>query len=214
MKKNKSTLFFSGMQVRFKHEDEGDAYAGRMWYFQKLLPNNKAELITLEGDVQCITDINNIEPDCTIKDYALRLISQGKSFRIDLKERNLTVDGLPLITDGIPAIALDTEEKPIVEILEHIEDLYARYKRSIPSKNDTNYPSKYFLALREELLSNEDMMYGEQRSIARFKLEFYVLQEIIKGTLRWDKTVFGEKAWFWQSLKDKSLIICKGWIEP
>lgn len=72
MKKDKSTIFFSGMQVRFKHEDKSDAYAGRIWYFQKLLPNNKAELINLEGDIICTTDINKIEPDCTMEEFNIQ----------------------------------------------------------------------------------------------------------------------------------------------
>lgn len=155
---------------------------------------------------------DKIRPDYTVESYALRMISEGKPFNIDLKRRSLTVDGIPLVTDGAAAIAMDRDKKPLAEILEHIEDLYARYKRSIPSKKDTDHPSRYFQALREEDLTNEDMMYGERRNTARFKLEYYVLREIVKGNLRWDSSVFGGKAWFWQSQKDRSLVLLKEWM--
>nr|WP_295440300.1 hypothetical protein [uncultured Prevotella sp.] len=97
------------------------------------------------------------------------------------------------------------------DVLETIEFLYEYYKRSVPSERSESHRRYYFKALPEKDLTDEDMMYGDNREVERFKLEFFVLGSIISGKLIW-KEEWG--SWFWQSPSDKDLIILRDWIEP
>lgn len=92
-----------------------------------------------------------------------------------------------------------------------IEQRYAAYKHSVPSERSESHRRYYFKALPEKELSDEDMMYGERREIARCKLELYVLVQLLRGNLYWDGR-WG--TWFWCSKNDKDLIILRDWIEP
>lgn len=130
-----------------------------------------------------------------------RKIEDGAKFRISFEKRYLYINGKKVdFEDGI------TPEFSF----EKLENLYRRYKHSLPSERD-QVKKSYFIALKEEDLSDEDMLYGERRQLAKFRLEFYVLCAIVSGALKWDEN-WG--SWFWQSEKDKSLVILRSWIEP
>lgn len=66
--------------------------------------------------------------------------------------------------------------------------------------------------MRENDLSDTDMLYGELREVARFELEAYVLFCIALGVFVWDEERMGK--WFWQSEEDKDLVILRQWVEP
>ena len=87
---------------------------------------------------------------------------------------------------------------------ETVEELYAVYKKSIPTnvKLNGNYP--YFKAVRNEELNDMDIFYGEQRNVAQAMLELYILIA--------DLEIEGGK-WFWQSEKDKDLVVKRTWIK-
>lgn len=85
------------------------------------------------------------------------------------------------------------------------------YKHSVPSERSESHRRYYFKALPEKELSDEDMMYGERREVARCKLELYVLMQLLRGNLWWNNS-WG--TWFWCSKNDKDLIILRDWIEP
>ena len=50
------------------------------------------------------------------------------------------------------------------------------------------------------------MLYGQHRDTAQFELEFYILCRIIGG-FTWNPETMGK--WFWQSEKDKDLVILR-----
>lgn len=130
-----------------------------------------------------------------------RKIESGARFRISLENRTLHTNGKKV----------DFEDSIEPEFsFEKLENLYRRYKHSMPSERD-NVRKSYFIALKEEDLDDEDILYGERRQIAKFRLEFYVLCAIVSGALKWDEN-WGN--WFWQSENDKSLVILRSWIEP
>lgn len=93
-----------------------------------------------------------------------------------------------------------------------IEWLYRNYKHSVPSERSESKRKRYFNALKEKDLSDSDMLYGEPREVARFKLEAYVLFCIALGIFVWDEEMMGK--WFWQSECDKDLVILREWVEP
>lgn len=128
-------------------------------------------------------------------------IECGAKFRISFEKRTLHVNGKQV----------DFEVGDDFEFsVEKLENLYHRYQHSLPGEKDQARKS-YFIALKEEDLDDEDMLYGERRYIARFRLEFYVLCAIVSGALKWQEE-WGK--WFWQSENHKSLVILRSWVEP
>ena len=128
-------------------------------------------------------------------------IEDGAKFRISFEKRYLYINGKRVDFES----DIDTEFS-----FEKLENLYRRYKHSLPGERD-QVKKCYFTALKEEDLSDDDVLYGERRQIAKFRLEFYVLSAIVSGALKWNED-WGN--WFWQSENDKSLVILRSWVEP
>ena len=137
-------------------------------------------------------------------------VGQGARFSICFQKRSLKLNGRFIIKEGKYEGELDFE--PSSEPLSEITHLYSRYRHSIPSERSENKRRRYFYALPEHKLSDDDMLYGEPRDIAQIKLELYVLMSILTRSLDWNKIAVGK--WFWQSPEEKDLIILKEWIEP
>ena len=70
-------------------------------------------------------------------------------------------------------------------------------------------PAISFKALSDKDLEDEDMLFGVGRDIAQVELELYILCQIILG-IGWDANKMGK--WFWQSNKDRDLVILKNWV--
>lgn len=135
-----------------------------------------------------------------------KMVRDGAKFTINFQKRTCRVNG------KVVNIEVRSNQKVTTEdVLETIEFLYEYYKRSVPSERSESHRRYYFKALPEKDLTDEDMMYGDNREVERFKLEFFVLGSIISGKLIW-KEEWG--SWFWQSPTDKDLIILRDWIEP
>lgn len=135
-----------------------------------------------------------------------KMVRDGAKFTINFQKRTCRVNG--------KVVNIEVRSNPKVtteDVLETIEFLYEYYKRSVPSERSESHRRYYFKALPEKDLTDEDMMYGDNREVERFKLEFFVLGSIISGKLIW-KEEWG--SWFWQSPTDKDLIILRDWIEP
>lgn len=135
-----------------------------------------------------------------------KMVRDGAKFTINFQKRTCRVNG--------KVVNIEVRSNPKVtteDVLETIEFLYEYYKRSVPSERSESHRRYYFKALPEKDLTDEDMMYGDNREVERFKLEFFVLESIISGKLIW-KEEWG--SWFWQSPTDKDLIILRDWIEP
>ena len=136
----------------------------------------------------------------------IKAVGDGAKFTINFEKRTMRLNRKVVdLSDTIfPALKGRTP-------IRMIECLYKIYKHSIPSERSKSHRRYYFKALREKELSDSDMMYGDRREVARCRLELYVLLCLYQGQLTWDKK-WG--TWFWQSDKDKDLIILRDWIEP
>ena len=142
-------------------------------------------------------------------DEIINAVENGAKFTINFQKRTCRVNG---------KIVMSEEDKPKdtpylthAVVLFAIEQRYAAYKHSVPSERSESHRRYYFEALPEKDLSDEDMMYGERREVARCRLEVYVLFCIILGRLTWNPS-WG--TWFWRSKGDNDLIILRDWIEP
>ena len=142
-------------------------------------------------------------------------VRQGSKFYVNFKERSVRLDKKKVVENGDfgeNAYEGDAEDFTLERTLSTIEELYHEYKHSVPSERSENHRRTYFRALPERELSDEDMMYGERREVARALLEVYVLEAICRGWLHWDEQTMSK--WFWQSSKDKDLVILRDWVEP
>lgn len=134
----------------------------------------------------------------------------GAKFKIDFPSRSLKLNGKYIIQNGKYEGELGVSECSEDEFLANVEELYHRYKHSVPSERSESKSRQYFMALPERSLSDDDMLFGERRDKAQIELELYILCQIING-LKWDPETMGR--WFWQSKVDKDLVILRSWVE-
>lgn len=80
----------------------------------------------------------------------------------------------------------------------------------MPSERSTSRSRNYFPALPEKKLDDEDMLYGERRDKAQIELELYILCQLLNG-FQWNTETLGK--WFWQSTRDKDLVLLRQWID-
>ena len=150
-------------------------------------------------------------------------ISETKRWKADLKNKTLICEGKKYIESSmydirhdlivIDGINSDTSRKECNEIcFEIIENLYHKYKYSIPSERSEKYRQReYFRALKPDEMTDGQLVTGEDRNYARAALEAFILCASLAGYLTWDEEQVGSH-WFYQG-KDKDLIILKKWIE-
>ena len=131
-------------------------------------------------------------------------VSKGAKFKINLVKKTLKIDGKEIELKGCMIDNNDlirigiTSDSP----MEIIEQLYANYKRSVPS---AKYNGKsYFKADSVEDLTDGEIAFNWDRNYAQAALEGYILL----GGLIWTD----DDHWFWQSEYDKNLVILKEWI--
>lgn len=147
--------------------------------------------------------MNNIYQD------TIRAVEAGARFKVDFQTRSLKVDGKYVIRDGTHDGNLGVPNCSEKEFFSKVEELYSRYKHSIPSERSESTSRHYFMTLPESELSDEDMLYGCRRDKAQIELELYILCQIING-LKWSDAM---GRWFWQSKEDKELVILRQWVE-
>lgn len=139
----------------------------------------------------------------------IKAVEDGAKFTINFQKRTCRLNGKVVMSEDVPPIQEGYET--MEGILCAIEKKYRIYKHSVPSERSESHRRHYFKALPEKELSDDDMMYGKRREVARCDLELYILWHLLKGYLKWDES-WG--TWFWQSDKDKDLVILRDWIEP
>lgn len=146
-----------------------------------------------------------------IYENAVRAVEDGAKFTVDFRSRSLKLNGKYLIQDGRYEGELGVSLCSGEEFLANVEELYYRYKHSVPSERSEGKSRRYFTALPERELDDQAILYGERRDKAQIKLELYVLVQILGG-FAWVPETMGK--WFWQSKTDKDLVILRSWVEP
>lgn len=138
-------------------------------------------------------------------------VEEGANFRVDFQTRSLKLRGKFIIKNGEHEGELGVQKCDEDEFFSKVEELYDRYKHSLPSERSESKARRYFMALPERELSDDAMLYGERRDKAQIELELFILCQLLNG-FKWNAEKFGK--WFWQSANDKDLIILRDWIEP
>ena len=140
--------------------------------------------------------------------------ADGKRWSVCLHERSCSIDGKTVINDDGDIVndddILGVEPMPIGEVMDRLHELYGKYKHSIPSeRSERKSRHAYFKALTEDELTDEDFMRGDNRLECQARLEMFVLGMVLNGSLRWQD---GWGSWFWQSDKDKDLVLLRSWL--
>ena len=129
---------------------------------------------------------------------------------IDLITKTMKQHNKTVISNGRIMSDVEISDEPVT--VEMIEKLYAKYKYSIPHENRKS-DSKYFKALSQDELTDEQLITGKPRKEAAEALERTILTGIINKSLTWESfKPKNEKQWFWKSKKDPDLVILKEWI--
>lgn len=147
----------------------------------------------------------------TIYDSTVERVRKGAAFKVSLENRTLVVNGKKVIDNGKYEGELGIPQLTLGSALEQIEYLYDQYKHSVPSERSERKHRQYFKALSEEDLDDDDMRFGLLRDETQVSLELSVLCFILNGSLVWDEQSMGK--WFWQSSKDKDLVILRQWVD-
>lgn len=125
---------------------------------------------------------------------------------IDLKTKSVKRGKTYLIKNGKPISNFKIRTSPVT--FSEIEDLYETYKYSVPDGTRSKRP--YFYALGPEQIPTIKMINGANRQKAKEDLELTLLMGILNKSLKWPN----QKQWFWQSEKDKDLILLREWFTP
>ena len=146
----------------------------------------------------------------TIYEEFIQKVSEGSRFNINFETRTMKIGKKKVIDNG------EYGDKELISIktnypLDVIENLYSQYKFSIPSERSENKRRGYFKALSANELTDEELICGERREVARARLEGFILCMILNGKLTWDESTMGK--WFWQSRSDDDLVILRKWID-
>lgn len=138
-------------------------------------------------------------------DEIINSVSSGSVFNVDLKKKVLQLD-----KNNIPLDNINVNISSSEDMLSTIHKLFERYKYSVPSERSEGKRRRYFKALKLSEIEYDDFMFGEGRDTAQIKLELYVLLSSIYHKDFWEE-IFKEQ-FFYQSDKDKDLIILKDWV--
>ena len=138
-------------------------------------------------------------------DEIINSVSSGSVFNVDLKKKVLQLD-----KNNIPLDNINVNISSSEDMLSTIHKLFERYKYSVPSERSEGKRRRYFKALKLSEIEYDDFMFGEGRDTAQIKLELYVLLSSIYYKNFWEE-IFKEQ-FFYQSDKDKDLIILKDWV--
>ena len=142
---------------------------------------------------------------------SIQAVENGAKSMIDFSSRSFKLNGKYVIKDGEYEGELGVPRCNDDEFFINVEELYCRYKHSVPSERSEGKSRLYFIALPEVSLTDDDMLFGEHRDKAQIELELYILCQILGG-FKWNLEKMGR--WFWQSSDDKDLVILKNWFEP
>lgn len=108
-------------------------------------------------------------------------VHNGSTFRINLEKRDLVIDGKYIIKDGKYEGELGYDTKfPVNALLAMTEKYYWQYLHSVPSARSEAKYRRYFRALSEHELSEEDMLYGQHRDITQLRLELFILIMVLQ----------------------------------
>ena len=144
--------------------------------------------------------------------YTIVLEAAGTGSRvdIDLNRHSLAINGGLVIDSGQWQGDLGVQPTDEATALAQIEAAFSTYQVSTPEHSDRDR-SRWFKAIREDQLTDEQLATGEDRPLARCRLEMLMLCHILIGSLTKDGPQMSGH-WFWQSAIHQELVILADWL--
>ena len=139
-------------------------------------------------------------------DLKNKTVSNGNT--VIIKNGKVVLDELKL-TDGREYTGLSNMEliHKTDDFYEELEAIYEQYYSSVPSQN-AQFSKTNFVAKDLDNLSLRELVNGISRIEAQYRLEAFVLLKAMTNQISWAN----ERNFYWQSSKNKKLIIYKEWI--
>ena len=139
-------------------------------------------------------------------DLKNKTISNGNT--VIIKNGKVIVDEIKL-TDGREYVGLADMEliHKCDDFYGELESLYEQYYSSVPNKH-TQFSRNNFYAKDVDNLSMRELVRGLPRIEAQYRLEAFVLLHALSSNIQWEC----EEHFYWQSNKNKNLIIYKEWV--
>lgn len=139
-------------------------------------------------------------------DLTNKTVSNGNT--VIIKNGEVVVDEIKL-TDGREYAGLANMEliHKCEDFYEELETLYEQYYTSVPNKQ-TQFSRNNFHAKDVDNLSMKELIRGLPRVEAQYRLEAFVLLHALSTDIPWQH----EEHFYWQSSKNKNLIIYKEWV--
>lgn len=139
-------------------------------------------------------------------DLKNKTISNGHT--VIIKNGEVILDELKL-TDGREYTGLLNMELIHMpsDFYAELEAVYEQYYSSVPSQN-AQFSRNNFVAKELDHLSLRELVNGMPRIEAQYRLEAFVLLQAMTNQIPWAN----EHHFYWQSTKNKKLIIYKEWI--
>ena len=134
----------------------------------------------------------------TLQEY-IQAVENGSRPRVDFIKRKFYLNKKEVEVN---------DDTAVIRPLEEIERLYENFKRSYPSDRSRYHLHDYFKALPSSEMTDAELINGEERTVARARLEASFLCWVLNGSLTWQN----DNHWFWQSPNDEDLIILRRWI--
>lgn len=147
----------------------------------------------------------------TIYEELIQRVYDGEAFHIDFEKRTMKVGKNILIKDGKYDTARNLIGKPTMNTIDVIDELYNRYKYSLPSERHDGKKKHYFKTLTLDDMTDDRLFIAGRREVEQARLEGFILCSVLNGTLTWDEPTMGK--WFYQSKNDPDLVILRKWIE-
>ena len=139
-------------------------------------------------------------------DLTNKTVSNGNT--VIIKNGGLAVDKIEL-ADGRTYVDLTDMEliHKCDDFYGELEALYEQYYASVPNRQ-TSFSRNNFYAKDVDNLSMKELVRSLPRIEAQYRLEAFVLLQALSADVPWKH----EEHFYWQSSKNKNLIIYKEWV--
>ena len=147
----------------------------------------------------------------TIYEELIQRVYDGETFRIDFEKRTMKVGKTILIKNGEYDTTRNLIGRPTMDVMNIIDELYHRYKYSLPSERHDYKRKHYFKTLSLDDMTDDRLFVAGHREVEQARLEGFILCSVLNKTLEWNESTMGK--WFYQSKRDPDLVILRKWIE-
>lgn len=141
----------------------------------------------------------------------LERVSDGEPVSVSLAEHTVVAGRETVVAAGVWHGSLGLKPIAASEALASIEREYDIFCRAPDTAGRKLGVSKWFFRDCDTVQDRSRTLWGEDRTLARCRLELTALFYILNGSLTRETMNLG-KRWYWQSPRFRSLVILASWL--